>query len=90
MGFIQSSCKKLYEMFDKSNSYLSEELSKFLSDEQDLKRFYTYVKEFNEQNMTVTEEQFTYIREEIIADFLERNVERYMSKNIAYLQSKNI
>ena len=59
--------KKLYEMFDKSNSYLSEELSKFLSDEQDLKRFYTYVKEFNEQNMTVTEEQFTYIREEIWA-----------------------
>ena len=56
-------------MFDKSNSYLSEKLSKFLSDEQDLKRFYTYVKEFNEQNMTVTEEQFTYIREEIIGKF---------------------
>lgn len=61
--------KKLYEKFVKSNSYLSEKLSKFLSDEQDLKRFYTYVKEFNEQNMTVTEEQFKYIREEIIADF---------------------
>ena len=44
--------KKLYEKFVKSNSYLSEKLSKFLSDEQDLKRFYTYVKEFNEQNMT--------------------------------------
>ena len=48
---------------------IDEETKSVLTEELELKKFYTYVKEFNEQSMSVTAKQFKYIREEIVADY---------------------
>ena len=39
-----------------------------LSNEEELKQFYDHVYEFNKQCMSITEKQFKYIKEEIMAD----------------------
>ncbi len=65
---IKKLAKDLFEKFSMSNK-ITGELSCLLTEERELKTFYEYVKEFNEQSMRITEEQFKYIRDEIRADY---------------------
>lgn len=58
----------LYKVIE-TNKPIDDETISVLTEEVELKKFYTYVKEFNEQSMSVTVEQFNYVREEIVADF---------------------
>lgn len=48
----------------------SKELKKILVNEEELKRFVRYVDEFNSKNLGTTEKETSYIREEIIADYV--------------------
>ena len=66
---IKVLAKKAYNKLLDSANPISSKLSALLSDERELKEFYTYVKEFNQQCMSITEKQFNYIREEIVADY---------------------
>lgn len=61
--------KKIYRHFSLSDRPLLKGWDSLLTEERELQKFYSYVKEFNEQRMSVTEQQFKYIREEIIADY---------------------
>lgn len=66
---IKKAAKQLYDSCLISNFSLDKQSKTLLSDEKELKQFYTYVKDFNEHSMTVREEQYEYIKEEICADF---------------------
>lgn len=66
---IKMAAKQLYDSCLKSKFSLDQQSETLLSDEKELKQFYTYVKEFNEHSMAVREEQYDYIKEEICADF---------------------
>lgn len=72
--------KKIYSQFLKTDNPLSEELNTLLTEEQELNKFYTYVKEFNEHNMSVSKKQFDYIREEICADFFAKEAVQIIEK----------
>lgn len=67
---IKSTAQTLYLKLAKEEALLSKIEEKILSDEKELKEFYQDIKEFNEQRMAVTEKQFQYIREEIVADVI--------------------
>ena len=53
-------------------------LKSVLTDEKEFKLFYDYVKEYNNNCMSITEEQFKYVREEIIADYYGKKSEIIM------------
>ena len=59
---------------------IDEETKSVLTEEMELKKFYTYVKEFNEQSMSVTANQFKYIREEIVADYYGKECEKIYNR----------
>ena len=65
---IKAIAKKLYRRLTKEGALLDEVTKLVLSDEKELEKFYKDVKEFNEHCMSLTEKQFLYIRDEIIAD----------------------
>ena len=65
---IKANAKKLYRRLTKDGATLDEVTKSILSDEKELEKFYKDVKEFNEHCMSLTEKQFLYIRDEIIAD----------------------
>ena len=65
---IKAKAKKLYRRLTKDGATLDEVTKSILSDEKELEKFYKDVKEFNEHCMSLTEKQFLYIRDEIIAD----------------------
>lgn len=66
---IKEIVKRLYKIVNKDGKSPLNLLDVDFSDEECLREFYNDVKEFNEQCMSVTNEQFKYIREEIIADY---------------------
>lgn len=61
--------KNLYDRIVRNKGSLGNDVLHIFSDEKCLKEFYNDIKEFNEQRMSVTEKQFMYIREEIIAEY---------------------
>ena len=65
---FKSTAKTLYLQSTKEGAVLSKLEEAVLSDENELKEFYQDIKEFNEQRMAITKNQFQYIREEIEAD----------------------
>lgn len=67
---LKAISKNLYHSLTKNRQPLEKTLSSVMSDEEELKEFYKDVQEFNDHSMTVTEEQFKYIRDEIVADFV--------------------
>lgn len=71
-GFVYDKVKlaamQLYQRITKEGNIPDEWTSLVLSDDKELKLFYDHVQEFNKHCMSVTEKQFQYIREEIIAD----------------------
>lgn len=65
---VRQVAKLLSQRIFKEGKNLDEWTSLVLSDEKELKLFYDRVQEFNNHCMSVTEKQFNYIREEIMAD----------------------
>jgi hypothetical protein len=65
---LKTIAKKLYRGLIKEGTPLDEVTKSILSDEEELEKFYRDVCEFNKQCMSVTEKQFKYIKEEIMAD----------------------
>ena len=66
---IKATAKYLYSKLLKSNTKFDELSSKLLTDEVELEKFYTCLKEYQDQSMAINQEQFEYIREEICADY---------------------
>ena len=67
---IKYTAKELYKKVIKEGLHIDGESLLVLKEEKQLKEFYQDIKEFNEQRMAITDEQFQYIREEIIANTL--------------------
>lgn len=61
---------KMYDQLTKGCKKFEKESKDVLTNEAQLKEFYIYIKEFHEHRMSVTEQQFLYIKEEIIADYM--------------------
>ncbi len=67
---IKDYAKKLLNWLKENGKKVDSETESVLESEDELKIFYEYVVEFSEHRMSVTEEQKSYIKEEIFADFL--------------------
>lgn len=79
---IKSTAKALYLQSTKEGKLLSKMEKSILSDEVELKEFYQDVKEFNEHRMAITEKQFQYIREEIEADVIGKELGKICSQEM--------
>jgi hypothetical protein len=66
---VKSLAKKLYRFAKKSGMSIDDMTKSVLTDEEHFEEFYNCIKEYNTRCMTITEEQFKYIREEIVADY---------------------
>lgn len=69
-------CKRLYQQLTNSEKSIPKLIRSLLTDEQELERFYNYVKEFNECGMAITEKQLSYIKDEIRADYTSKEVSK--------------
>ena len=67
---IKKYAKALWEKLMSKNTRISEDVNTLLIDEDELKKFVVYVKEFSSKEVSATDEQIKYIREEIIADYI--------------------
>jgi hypothetical protein len=66
---IKTLAKYLYNKLLMSDTPLDNLSKALLTEEAELERFYTYLKEYQEHSMSITKQQFEYIREEICADY---------------------
>lgn len=66
---IKISAKYLYDKLLKSGAPLDDLSKTLLTEETELERFYTCLKEYQDHSMSITKQQFEYIREEICADY---------------------
>ena len=76
---IKKYAKALWEKLMSMKTRIPEEVNTLLIDEDELKKFVIYVKEFSSKDMSATDEQIKYIREEIIADYVGEAVEEIWS-----------
>ena len=67
---IKNYAKALWEKLTSMKTKVPEDVNILLIDEDELKKFVVYVKEFSSKEMSATDEQAKYIREEIIADYI--------------------
>ena len=67
---IKKYAKALWEKLMSMKTKIPEDVNTLLIDDDELKKFVVYVKEFSTKNLTATETQVKYIREEIIADYV--------------------
>lgn len=67
---IKKYAKALWEKLMSMKTRIPEDVNTLLIDEDELRQFVIYVKEFSSKEMSVTSEQRNYIREEIIADYV--------------------
>lgn len=67
---IKKYAKALWEKLKSMKTKIPEDVDTLLINEDELKTFVVYVKEFSTKNLTATVTQLKYIREEIIADYV--------------------
>lgn len=65
---IKSAAKQLYNRSTQEGSLLDKNTKSVCCEEKELELFYQRVREYNNHCMAITEKQFNYIREEIMAD----------------------
>ncbi len=65
---LKSAAKLLYKRLSNEGALLDKYTQSVLSEEKELELFYKRVREYNNHCMAITEKQFNYIREEIMAD----------------------
>lgn len=73
---IKASAKTLYNKLTQKGAVINKVTEPILSDEEQLKEFYQRIIEYNQYSMSITEKQFQYIREEIVADYLGSEVQK--------------
>ena len=66
---LKTVAKQLYSKLIKSNTHIDNASKSLLTDETELQQFYKCLKEYQDYRMSVTDEQFEHIREEICADY---------------------
>lgn len=66
--------KKLWINISNSDKSLDNTSEKVLTDEKQLKNFYVFIKEFKEHRMDINDKQLIYIKEEIVADVVGKEV----------------
>lgn len=67
---IKTSAVALWQKLKQSDEAIPEDVNKIMVDDEELKRFVHYVDEFNLKNLSATEKEILFIREEIIADYV--------------------
>lgn len=67
---IKTSATTLWQKLMQRNEAIPEDVNKIMVDDEELKRFVHYVDEFNRKNLSASEKEILYIREEIIADYV--------------------
>ncbi len=77
---IKKYVKVLWEKLMSTKTRIPEDVNTLLKDEDELKIFVLYVKEFASKEMSATDEQIKYIREEIIADYVGQTAGEILSK----------
>ena len=77
---IKSSAKYLYDKLLKSGLPLDKQSKTLLTEEAELERFYTCLKEYQDHRMSITKQQFEKIREEICADFFAKESMKIFEK----------
>lgn len=73
---IKYIAKELYIKVIKEGLHIDGESLLVLKEEKQLKEFYQDIKEFNDQRMAITDEQFQYIREEIEANVVSKELSK--------------
>lgn len=67
---LKSIAVKTWSKFkDQLSLNKEQEVYNILTKDDDLVEFYTYIREFHEKSMRITEQQEKYIKEEVIADY---------------------
>ena len=66
---LKTLAKQLYSKLIKSDTHIDNASKSLLTDETELQQFYKCLKEYQDYRMSVTDEQFEHIREEICADY---------------------
>ena len=66
---LKTIAKQLYLKLIKSDTRIDSSSRSLLTDETELQQFYKCLKEYQDHRMSITDEQFEHIREEICADY---------------------
>lgn len=67
---LKSCVKKVWEKFkDRVHANNDNEITNIFTNETSLYEFYTYIQEYHEKRMNISEEQEKYIKEEVMADY---------------------
>lgn len=77
---LKSGVKKLYESLKRQGIKIDEETHDVLMNEDCLRVFFVYIKEFNEHKLSVDKRQRNFIREEIIANIVGEETEKIFNK----------
>lgn len=77
---IKSAVNKINRSFKKDDTHLDEETMTVLKDETNLYNFIIYIKEFNERRMSVDDEQLKYVKKEIEADYVGKELSKIMGQ----------
>lgn len=67
---IKKYAKSLWDKLMSMKVSVPDDVNKVLLEEDELRKFVVFVKEFNDKELTTTLKQTRYIREEIIADYI--------------------
>ena len=77
---IKKSASKLWEKLMSMKVSIPDEVNKVLLDEDELKTFVTYTQEFAKKQLSSTDEEKAYIREEIIADYVGKATSEFWTR----------
>lgn len=82
--------KQLYAKLIRNNTKIDEISKSLLIDETELQKFYTCLREYQDYCMSVTDEQFEHIREEICADYFAKESSKIMEKEYRFPNDQEI
>ncbi len=77
---IKGYAKSLWDKLMSMKVSIPDDVNKVLLEEDELRKFVVFVKEFNDKELTTTSKQTKYIREEIMADHVGRAVDDIWKK----------
>lgn len=69
-NLIHKTARRLWDKMMQMKVEIPEDVNKVLLDEDELRRFVKYVDEFDKKELSTTDKERNYIREEIIADYM--------------------
>lgn len=78
---VKSLKNRILRKCRKSDFFQDGLLRSVLTDEKEFTLFYNYIKEYNNRCMAITEKQFKFIREEIIADYYGKEADKILHEH---------